>query len=148
MRNYLFEIEAIYTIIKLKRTKEHRQKRKWTITKKRNNIKQYNLDARTHLPRKWSQQQACWSSRNIFTMLSDMRFNFQVVLGGVRNWIWPLWVPSNNILRFFYSNYQKKHTAFIYIDLLYIYIGQINCTLGMPLSFYVWRRGFERLGHT
>lgn len=46
---------------------------------------------------KWSQPQACCSSRGILTMLSDVVFEFWVVLYGSRSWTqWSLWVLSNS----------------------------------------------------
>jgi len=40
----------------------------------------------TGSPGQQSGHQACWSSRNIWTMLSGMWFEFRVVLRGTRSW--------------------------------------------------------------
>ena len=40
---------------------------------------------------------SCWSSRNIWTVLSDIGFDFRVVLRGARSWTqWRLWDSSTS----------------------------------------------------
>jgi len=61
-----------------------------------------------------SQHWACWSSRSIWTMLSDLWSDFWMVLCRARSWTWSVWVHSNlcysMIIWFYYNeNYTLSH---------------------------------------
>lgn len=52
---------------------------------------------RTGSPGQWAQSPVCWSSRCVWTALSDIEFECWVVLCGARSWTpSSLWVPSSS----------------------------------------------------
>lgn len=91
----------------------------------------------------------CWSSRNIWTTLSDQRFSFFLVLCGARSWSW--WSPWSlldwNILWF--SEFLEiselisapcQNMVSNYYFLKYLSIS--SCKKGAGFSASCWKLGF------